>query len=197
VRVKREKKQYNERLLNWRYGLIEKYIETGAQVLDVGAGTGWVAQRLLERKGCDVHLLDVVDCNETSLPLQLYDGKKLPYPAKTFDVALFVFVLHHALNHGELLQEAARVARQKIIIVEDTPANPGERIVQWFWDTILSFEHGFAAPHNYNGIATWREVFTKLDLQLASEETVKPFLPFYYTKAVFMLDLKQSREGRR
>ena len=40
MRIKREKKRYNEWLLNWRYGLIEKYIETGATVLDVGAGTG-------------------------------------------------------------------------------------------------------------------------------------------------------------
>ena len=102
-----------------------------------------------------MRLLDVVDCNETNLPLQLYDGRQLPHPAKTFDVVLFVFVLHHTLNHEELLQEAARVARRSIIIVEDTPLNPFERAVQWFWDTVLSFEHGFAVPHNYHQMSKW------------------------------------------
>jgi 16S rRNA G1207 methylase RsmC len=38
-------------------------------VLDLGAGTGWVGKRLAERKGCSVQLVDVLDCNETDLPL--------------------------------------------------------------------------------------------------------------------------------
>ena len=65
--------------------------------------------------------------------------------------------------------------------MEDTPRNLFERATQWFWDTVLSFEHGFDVPHNYNSMSKWREVFTKLDMKLVSEEIVKPFFPFYYT----------------
>jgi hypothetical protein len=37
--------------------------------------------------------LDVLDCNETNLPLAVYDGKSLACRDRTFDVALLVFVL--------------------------------------------------------------------------------------------------------
>ena len=75
---KKDTKKSNEWLLNWRYELVAKHITEGSRVLDIGAGTGWVAQRLRERKACEVQLVDVVDRNETTLPLQLYDGRKLP-----------------------------------------------------------------------------------------------------------------------
>lgn len=185
----KDTKKYNEWLLNWRYELIAKHINEGSQVFDIGAGTGWVGKRLQERKACAVQLVDVIDRNETTLPLQLYDGKKLPYSSDAFDAAVLVFVLHHTLNHAEILKEAARVARQRIIIVEDTPKNPLERAAQWACDTVLNLEHGFATPHSYKSIADWHALFTTMKLPLVSTEVIKPFLPFYYTKAVFVVDL--------
>ena len=185
---KKETKKSNEWLLNWRYELVAKHIAEGSRVLDIGAGTGWVAQRLQERKACEVQLVDVVDRNETTLPLQLYDGRKLPYASNAFDVAVLVFVLHHTLNHTELLEETARVARQRIVIVEDTPKNRLERATQWMCDTMLNLEHGFATPHSYKSIAGWHSLFTTIKLPLVSTEVVKPFFPFYYTKAVFVVD---------
>jgi ubiquinone/menaquinone biosynthesis C-methylase UbiE len=184
-----EKKKYNEKLLNWRLGLIEKYVTTGDRVLDMGAGTRWVSKRLGERKNCEITLVDVLDCNETDLPLDIYDGKTLPYGDNEFDVTLLVFVLHHVMNQEQVLQEAARVCRKRIIIVEDTPKNLFERAVERFCDTALSIEHGFAAPHNFRRIEQWGELFSQLNLRLANQDVVKPFFPFYYTKAVFVLDL--------
>ncbi len=188
MRPQAEAKKYNEWLLNWRYELVAKHITPGARVLDVGAGTGWVAQRLHERKACAVELVDVIDRNETPLPLQLYDGKKLPYAANAFDAVVLVFVLHHTLNHEELLAEAARVARQQIIIVEDTPQTALERAAQWACDTVLNLEHGFATPHTYKSIPGWHALFSTIQLPVVSTELIKPFLPFYYTKAVFVID---------
>lgn len=187
MQARSARKPYNEKLLGWRYGLVEPYIEEHARVLDIGAGTGWVAHRIHERKGCDVQLVDVVDCNETALPLRLYDGTKLPYADKSFDIATLVFVLHHTGDHERILREAARVARRRIIVVEDTPVNIRERWAQWLLDTALSIEHGFATPHTCNSIGRWREVFDTLALRLEREDIDPPFFPFYYTKAVFVL----------
>jgi ubiquinone/menaquinone biosynthesis C-methylase UbiE len=182
-------KKFNEKMLAWRYNLIEKYITPGESVLDLGSGTGWVAKRVADAKGCSVTLTDVLDCNETDLPLKVYDGKTLPFGDKEFDVTLLVFVLHHALNQEEILREAARVTRRRIVIVEDTPRNPFERSVEWFWDTVLSIEHGFFAPHAYRKIEQWAELFKRMSLRLAAQDVVAPFWPFYYTKAVFALDV--------
>jgi SAM-dependent methyltransferase len=184
------RKKYNEKMLRWRCNLVQPYLRASDSVLDVGAGTGWVAKRLAEQVGCSMTLVDVLNCNETDLPLQIYDGKKLPFPDKSFDTVLLVFVLHHTTNHEEILEEARRVARRAIVIVEDTPVNLFERGVELFWDTVLSWEHRFSAPHNYRTIQGWRGVFKSVGLRLAGEDVVRPFFPFYYTKAVFALESK-------
>lgn len=178
-------------LLDWRYGLVAEHIAANQRVLDLGAGTGWVGKRLAERKNCDVSLVDVLDCNETDLPLTVYDGRTIPFADKTFDVVTLVFVLHHAVNQEEILSEAARVARAKIILVEDTPKNAMERCIDRACDAIMSFEHGFSNPATYRSVEEWRTVFRTLGLPLTYEQTIKPFFPFYYTKAVFVLGASQ------
>lgn len=190
-----KRKQYSEKLLNWRVGLVSKYIESGDKVLDQGAGTGWVARRLAQTNGCTVTLVDVMDCNETDLPLTVYDGKNLPYGDHEFDVTLLIFVLHHVTNQEEILHEAARVSRRRIIIVEDSPKNRFEKLVERFWDKALSLEHGYAAPHAVRQIEQWEELFRKLNLNRTHCDVVKPFFPFYYTKAVFVLDLAEPADA--
>lgn len=186
------KKNRSEKLLNWRYGLVADHIEERQQVLDLGAGTGWVGKRLAERKGCELRLVDVLDCNETDLPLTVYDGKKIPFGDKTFDVVTLVFVLHHAVNQEEILMEAARVARRKVILVEDTPRNLLELCIDKACDALMSMEHGFFNPATYRNVEQWRSVFDTLELRLVHEQVIEPFFPFYYTKAVFVLDVTPS-----
>ena len=185
-------KNRSAKLLNWRYGLVADHIEDRQRVLDLGAGTGWVGKRLIERKESDVSLVDVIDCNETDLPLTVYDGKKIPFGDKTFDIVTFVVVLHHAVKQEEILTEAARVARRKTILVEDTPKNVLEHCIDRACDAVTSFEHGFYNPASYRNVMQWRSVFKKLRLPLIHEHTIKPFFPFYYTKAVFVRDVAGS-----
>jgi SAM-dependent methyltransferase len=183
-----KKKNTSEKLLEWRYGLVAPYINPGERVLDLGAGTGWVGKRIAERKGCDVRLVDVLDCNETDLPHSVYDGHTVPFADKEFDVCLLMFVLHHALNQEEILREAARVTRRRIVLVEDTPRNFVERAIDSLCDTLMSLEHGFFNPANYRRIEGWRAIFDQMGLALRGQDVVPPFFPFYYTKAVFALD---------
>ena len=54
----------------------------------------------------------------------------------------------------------------------------------------LEYGKGWQGPTlNYRKIEKWAELFDQLALRLANQDVIKPFFPFYYTKAVFVLDL--------
>jgi SAM-dependent methyltransferase len=103
------------------------YLQPSDRVLDVGAGSCRVGSLLASRSGAQVSLLDRVDHNETALPLQLYDGRTLPYLDNAFDVSMLGFVLHHASDPDTLVDEVKRVTRGRVLVLEDTPRNALER----------------------------------------------------------------------
>lgn len=88
------------------------------KVLDLGAGEGYVGQVLADEHGASVTLADVVPMNRTLLPHVLYDGTRLPFANDAFDVTLLYFVLHHAEDQEQVLKEALRVSRSRVVIVE-------------------------------------------------------------------------------
>lgn len=88
------------------------------QILDLGAGEGYVGAALQDMTGADVTLADVVDMNRTSLPHLTYDGVRLPLPEDAVDVVILYFVLHHCEQPDAVLREALRVARHDVVVVE-------------------------------------------------------------------------------
>ena len=55
----------------------------------------------------------------------------MPFPDRTFDLVVLSFVLHHVPNEKKLalLDEALRVSRAKVVIVEDTPSTAFDRLM--------------------------------------------------------------------
>ena len=105
----------------------------GQRVLDIGAGDCYLDLDLQRRLSCTVVPVDVSDTNRTPLELQLYDGRTLPFADRSFDVALLLFVLHHAEDPAALLGEARRTAR-RIIVFED--------VTEGWWDrTAFRWSH--------------------------------------------------------
>jgi ubiquinone/menaquinone biosynthesis C-methylase UbiE len=90
------------------------------RILDLGAGEGYVGVELAQAFHAEVALADVVDMNRTDLPHVVYDGETLPWPDDAFDVTVLYFVLHHCAHPERVVQEARRVSRQGVIIVEST-----------------------------------------------------------------------------
>ena len=99
--------------------LLARFLEKGQSVLDVGAGEGYVGRELAERLGAQVQLVDILDRNRTTLALDVYEGRRLPYASGAFDASLLAFVLHHAESADELLRETLRVSR-RVAILEST-----------------------------------------------------------------------------
>jgi len=136
-----------------------------ASVLDVGCGDGSMARAILEHRG-DLSLggVDVLVRPRTHIPVEAYDGRRLPRPDASIDAVLFVDVLHHTDDPMILLAEAKRVARHCIVIKDHLRdgllAGPTLRLMDW----VGNAAHGVALPYNYWSQARWRDAFARLGL---------------------------------
>jgi SAM-dependent methyltransferase len=141
-------------------------------VLDVGCGDGRLA-RLIAEKRPDISIrgIDVLQRNDAVIPIDTFDGKSIPYGEDSFDVVMFVDVLHHASQPMTLLREAVRVARHAIVIkdhlAEGSLAHLTLRVMDW----VGNARHGVALPYDYWSLAKWHRVFDKLGLRINSWES--------------------------
>lgn len=103
-------------------------------VLDVGCGTGTTDRLLAPRvgnlTGVDIseEMLTKAKANVPDAKYVVYDGDKLPFPDKTFDVVVTICVLHHVppSMRFQFVTELARVVRSGgiVAIFEHNPFNP-------------------------------------------------------------------------
>lgn len=96
------------------------------RVLDLGAAEGYVGEEVQRRRGAHVVLADVLDLNRTRLPHVVYDGDRLPFEDRSFDVTILYFVLHHCEKPEAVLHEALRVTGGCVIVAEST--------YRWKWE---------------------------------------------------------------
>lgn len=114
----------------WVYGTAMRVVapRPGLRVLDVCTGTGEIALRCA-RRGADVTGVDVTPemlekarRKARALPVRLecLDARRLPFGEREFDVAVLSLALHDMPRRVrlEVLREAARVARERLVIVE-------------------------------------------------------------------------------
>src|SRR5437899_933041 len=87
---------------------IDRLLPANASVLDVGCGDGFIGEKLMNRRP-DAALtgIDTVKRRSAHIPVAEYDGKKIPYADRSYDIVMFVDVLHHTSDPAVLLREAA------------------------------------------------------------------------------------------
>lgn len=78
-----------------------------ATILDVGCGDGRLSQRIMVLRP-DVQIEGVeVACRSASvMTVRHFDGRELPFPDATFDVAMLIDVVHHCVDGLAVLSEA-------------------------------------------------------------------------------------------
>jgi len=147
--------------------LLVDHIPRGAHVLEVGAGSGellaWIAKA---RPDVGVTGIDVLVREITDVPIVEFDGSTIPFEDKSFDLVLFVDVLHHTEDPTVLLAEAKRVMREHILIKDHLLEGPLAGATLRFMDRVGNERHGVVLPYNYWRRERWMRAFEELDLEL-------------------------------
>ena len=137
-----------------------------ARVLDVGCGDGSI-DRLVGDLRPDISItgIDVMVRPTTQTPVRPFDGKTIPYDDNSFDVVMFVDVLHHTDDPEILLREARRVARQSVILKDHTRNGILAGPILRFMDWVGNAPHGIALPYNYWPEQRWHQAFAHIGLR--------------------------------
>lgn len=175
---------------------IAPFLGPGMEVLDLGSGTGRISGWLADRVGIRPTLADVTEFGNrvTRFPfVPMDDPLRVPAADRSFDAVLLLFVLHHVerWDHQErLIAEAARVARRRIIVLEDTPTSALDRAFNVGWDWLLNLRHGVPTPFTFRTVEGWRRVFDRHRLRVAHIDTYRARWPTLstYHHSLFVLD---------
>jgi ubiquinone/menaquinone biosynthesis C-methylase UbiE len=174
---------------------VAPHLLPGQRVLDLGAGTGLISRWLALRVGVQPTLADVVEYGNRrrEFPfLEMAGPFHVPAEDASFEAVLLLFVLHHDPYeaHGKVLTEAARLARRRVIVMEDTPQGRLERACNIVWDKMLNLRHGVPTPFAFRSVEEWQSVFMEQGLTAIHAETYRPVWPTLatYRHSLFVLE---------
>jgi SAM-dependent methyltransferase len=143
-----------------------RFLPPNARVLDVGCGDGAI-DALIQNQRPDVSIegIDVFVRPSPLVPVRLFDGTTIPYGTRSFDVVMFVDVLHHMIDPLVLLREGVRVG--KIIVIKDHfrdgfLAGLTLRLMDWVGNT----HQGAIPPCSYWSERQWTDAFRSLGLEV-------------------------------
>jgi SAM-dependent methyltransferase len=137
------------------------------RILDVGCGDGLLSALVQRGKpNASVTGIDVRVRSETHIPVEQFDGRTIPFADGTFEALMLVDVLHHTDAPAALLREAARVARDSIVIKDHTTEGVAAEATLRFMDRIGNRRHNVALLHNYWPRQRWLDAFAELNLKV-------------------------------
>jgi SAM-dependent methyltransferase len=141
----------------------------GRRLLDLGAGEGYLTSPLRALRDVWVCSCDVGPFRQTTSPYLVYDGRDLPFADATFDTTLLLLTLHHCHDPERVLDEALRVTRHRLIVMESVFRNRVDRLWLVVLDGWLNARrHGGAmnTPLTFRTSDEWRALFATRGLRL-------------------------------
>jgi SAM-dependent methyltransferase len=136
-------------------------------MLDVGCGDGTIDNLILQdNPRLAITGVDVLVRPNVRFPVQAFDGIQLPFVDKSFDVVLFVDVLHHTDDPMVLLREALRVAKSAILLKDHMRDGAFAYNTLRFMDWVGNAHHNVVLPYNYWRRSQWMRAFETLGLSI-------------------------------
>jgi ubiquinone/menaquinone biosynthesis C-methylase UbiE len=146
----------------WAARRLHPLLQPNDRILDIGAGDCRLDELLMKEQKCEVDSVDVDDYNKTSRKLPLFDGRRLPFEADSFDVVLLIFVLHHAQDARAVLEEARRVCRRHVIVFEDVNWTLWDRWMFRGFHRWLEWSQRIARPYQEWPPERWSQLAVEL-----------------------------------
>jgi ubiquinone/menaquinone biosynthesis C-methylase UbiE len=167
------------------------FLQEDETILDVGTGNGGLVYHL-QKSGYQIN--QTIDIKNKSgfhsvQPL-IYDGKTFPFPDSSFDCIMIITVLHHTRNPEDLIKEAIRVARKRVIIMEDIYFNIFQKYITMIADSLNNMEI-VGHPHSNKTLNQWRTIFEKNGFVKSINWEVRKTL-FFFKQVVFELQIKKG-----
>ncbi len=146
---------YRERILEAVQQLLEPLypIETA---LDFGSGDGFFASQWARQgKIKSVTAVDVVERRTSWVKPTLYDGERLPFADRSFDLAYAIDVLHHCHSPATALRDLARCAAKYLLVKDHTYSSWAGKWTLSVLDEIGNRRFGIPSPHQYQRRWEW------------------------------------------
>lgn len=103
--------------------LVAQYFRPGLKVLEIGGGNGYQAS-LISATGANIISIDIATPSpgiQTYFPVQIYDGRHIPFPEEEFDVIFSSNVLEHIRDLEAIFSEIRRVIKPDGLIIHILP----------------------------------------------------------------------------
>ena len=165
--------------------LLAGSIPAGSSVLDIGCGDGTIAKHIKEyNPSVTMQGIEFAPRGTCKIECRAFDGKNIPYPDASFDVCMFVDVLHHVRDSQgivELLCEAHRVSRRFVLIKDHLSDTWFDFKTLQFMDWVGNRPHGVVLPYNYQSRGQWDQHFRMTGWKVKDWQTNIPIYPFPFS----------------
>jgi SAM-dependent methyltransferase len=160
-------------------------IQPGASVLDIGCGDGTIAS-LITHQNPTVSIRGIEFAPRPTCLIECapFDGVSIPHPSESFDMCMFVDVLHHAPDAqgiARLLSEACRVTRRFVLIKDHLSENRFDHKTLQLMDWVGNRPHGVVLPYNYQSRDQWNRYFSQANLNLRDWKDQISIYPFPFS----------------
>lgn len=162
-------------------------------LLDIGAADGHFSLMLKTKyPNLNITCVEVIKRDIQHLPIIYYDGEKLPFEAKSFDLTILINVLHHTPCPKELLKEAIRVSKNAVIIKDHYANNIFDKITLFIMEHLnpnskMLLKRGLI----FYSKKQWQNVFNELnlkcDLKLEKFESYGRFWDIFFGRKMHFI----------
>jgi SAM-dependent methyltransferase len=158
--------------------MLAAQIPQRASVLDIGCGDGTIGSLIAQlRPDISIQGVEFLVRPGCKIACHPFDGSSLPFPDASFEVCLFVDVLHHTQDPAVLLREAVRVSRSFVLLKDHVDENFLDDVTLRFMDWVGNRPHGVVLTYNYQSRKEWAGQFSRCGLEEVNWTTEVPLYP--------------------